>query len=72
MKNNKELEKLLIEWFDNNDLIKPHFWNRNKIGKLIKDKLNLIGKWRNRMRGNAAAGRKKMLENKEKNKILDW
>ena len=79
MKNENELEKLLTEWFDNSDLLKKHFWTRNKVGRLIKDRLNEIKKWRYRMRGDAKKGYaemdKKMKERKQKEyqkKLESW
>ena len=67
---NKLLKELEI-WFEYNDLTKVHFWERNKIGKLIKNNIKSIGKWKNRARGNP---RKGYLEMKNKSKKInnDW
>lgn len=78
MKNTDELEKLLAQWFeDNKNEInnKPHFWNRNKVGLLIKNYLNAIGKWRHKKRGDPEKGWNALQEKKkqkEVEKLLDF
>lgn len=74
MKNNTELENLLIQWFEDNKneiINKPHFWNRNKIANLIRKHLVAIGKWKNKRRGNPERGWDKMKEKEENKRAKD-
>ena len=51
-----KLAAALKEWFNNIDTYKDHFWTRNKVAVLLKNQLKLIGRWKNRRRGNPSKG----------------
>jgi hypothetical protein len=48
----QELFRLLLLYFDSIDLTKSGVLNKNKIAKLLKKRLNNLGFWKNRKRGN--------------------
>lgn len=56
--NEKELSNELNNWFNNADSNKPHFWERNKVGKIIKNQLEKCGHWKIKLNG-SSKGRKK-------------
>jgi len=65
----KELAKYLEQWFNEVDITKEHFWDRSKVGQIIKKWLKMGGKWKNRARGNPRKGYKKLIENRN---IVDF
>ena len=56
--NEKELSNELNNWFNNVNSNKPHFWERNKVGKIIRDYLVSEGHWKNKLNG-SKKGRQK-------------
>lgn len=50
------LSKELNNWFKTTNTNKIHFWNRNPVGKVLKDNLIKIEHWKNARRGNPAKG----------------
>ena len=62
----EKLSEYLEIWFNEADPTKDHFWNRNKVGKVIKKYLKILGKWKNKGRGNPKKGYKVYIENKKK------
>ena len=56
--NEKELSDELNNWFNTIDENKPHFWDRNKVGKIIKNRLSEIKRWKNLLSG-SRRGRQK-------------
>jgi hypothetical protein len=45
--NEKELMESLNQWFDTADRYDKNFWNRNKIAKVIKNRLKEWKHWKN-------------------------
>jgi hypothetical protein len=54
--NENKLAADLQKWFDDNNLITIHFWERNPVANVIKKQLKQIGKWKYRARGNPRKG----------------
>lgn len=46
--NEKELAKLLNEWFSNNSYQNKNFWCRNPVAKVIKSNLKNWKHWKNK------------------------
>jgi hypothetical protein len=72
MTDDKNIEILIKNWFELNKLNinKPHFWNRNKTAKIIKEYLLALGRWNIKPRGNPEKGWAKLKE-KEAQKDLE-
>jgi hypothetical protein len=65
-----KLAEYLKQWFNQNNISKDHFWERNPVAVIIKNNLKSSGKWRNRARGNPRKGYKVMVDNRKKK--LEW
>lgn len=62
--NENNLAAALEQWAKETNLTKTHLWERNPVGKQIKQIVNSIGKWKYRARGNPRKGYLRMLENR--------
>ena len=58
----EELLTSLTEWFDSIDLTKRNAWQRNKVAALIKNRIQLIGKWQRKRRNVLAERLRQKLE----------
>lgn len=63
--NKDDIIKELEIWFESN-IDKRDVWNRDELGKWLKNKLNSLGYWRNRKRGKSFTRGNKMANKKIK------
>ena len=65
-----ELTAALVAWFDRHAGSRDA-WNRTAVGRLIKERLALLGAFKNKPRGDPAKGRAVMLERREERGLSD-